>query len=196
MFLIVLGVFVVFAIICFTVFGYFKDWENYQGFKEQATRWHDKNVELTFDEVMKYSAIKPDKWDISGNLISYKIDKKNIVGESKFYVYFSSYKEYRKFIQWWKNKKGREKQEAELLKGLEFCDLMKEDCQVLKKESQEAIRKAAINSAKLIKQTIESDAELNYTYRCLVNDDGTVEIVKYNGKTAQLTTPEGSISCL
>ena len=197
MFLIVLGIFIVFAIICFTVFGYFKDWENYQGFKEQATRWHDKNVELTFDEVMKYSAIKPDKWDISGNLISYKIDKKNIVGESKFYVYFSSYKEYRKFIQWWKNKKGREKQEAELLKGLEFCNLMKEDCQALKEESQEAIRKAAISSAKLIKQTIESDAELNYTYRCLVNDDGTVEIVKYNNsKTARLTTPEGSISCL
>lgn len=196
MFLIVLGVFVVFAIICFTVFGYFKDWENYKGFKEQAIKWHEKTVELTFDEVMKYSAIKPDKWDISGNLISYKIDKRNIIGESKFYVYFNSYKEYRKFIQWWKNKKGKEKQEAELLKGLEFCDLMKEDCQALKEESQEAIRKAAINSAKLIKQTIESDAELNYTYRCLVNDDGTVEIVKYNGKTAQLTTPEGSISCL
>lgn len=197
MFLIVLGVFVVFAIICFTVFGYFKDWENYKGFKEQAIKWHEKTVELTFDEVMKYSAIKPDKWDISGNLISYKIDKRNIIGESKFYVYFNSYKEYRKFIQWWKNKKGKEKQEAELLKGLEFCDLMKEDCQALKEESQEAIRKAAINSAKLIKQTIESDAELNYTYRCLVNDDGTVEIVKYNNsKTAQLTTPEGSISCL
>lgn len=197
MFLIVLGVFVVFAIICFTVFGYFKDWENYKGFKEQAIKWHEKTVELTFDEVMKYSAIKPDKWDISGNLISYKIDKRNIIGESKFYVYFNSYKEYRKFIQWWKNKKGKEKQEAELLKGLEFCDLMKEDCQALKEESQEAIRKAAINSAKLIKQTIESDAELNYTYRCLVNDDGTVEIVKYNNsKTARLTTPEGSISCL
>ena len=197
MFLIVLGVFVVFAIICFTVFGYFKDWENYKGFKEQAIKWHEKTVELTFDEVMKYSAIKPDKCDISGNLISYKIDKRNIIGESKFYVYFNSYKEYRKFIQWWKNKKGKEKQEAELLKGLEFCDLMKEDCQALKEESQEAIRKAAINSAKLIKQTIESDAELNYTYRCLVNDDGTVEIVKYNNsKTARLTTPEGSISCL
>lgn len=197
MFLIVLGVFIVFAIICFTVFGYFKDWENYKGFKEQAIKWHEKTVELTFDEVMKYSAIKPDKWDISGNLISYKIDKRNIIGESKFYVYFNSYKEYRKFIQWWKNKKGKEKQEAELLKGLEFCDLMKEDCQALKEESQEAIRKAAINSAKLIKQTIESDAELNYTYRCLVNDDGTVEIVKYNNsKTARLTTPEGSISCL
>lgn len=197
MFLIVLGVFVVFAIICFTVFGYFKDWENYKGFKEQAIKWHEKTVELTFDEVMKYSAIKPDKWDISGNLISYKIDKRNIIGESKFYVYFNSYKEYRKFIQWWKNKKGKEKQEAELLKGLEFCDLMKEDCQALKEESQEAIRKAAINSAKLIKQTIESDAELNYTYRCLVNNDGTVEIVKYNNsKTARLTTPEGSISCL
>lgn len=34
MFLIVLGIFIVFAIICFTVFGYFKDWGNYQGFKE------------------------------------------------------------------------------------------------------------------------------------------------------------------
>ena len=197
MFLIVLGVFVVFAIICFTVFGYFKDWENYKGFKEQAIKWHEKTVELTFDEVMKYSAIKPDKWDISGNLISYKIDKRNIIGESKFYVYFNSYKEYRKFIQWWTNKKTKAKQEAELLKGLEFCKLMKEDCQALKEESQEAIRKAAINSAKLIKQTIESDAELNYTYRCLVNDDGTVEIVKYNNsKTARLTTPKGSISCL
>ena len=49
MFLIVLGVFVVFAIICFIAFNYFKDWENYQGFKEAATRWHDKSVELTFD---------------------------------------------------------------------------------------------------------------------------------------------------
>ena len=197
MFLIVLGVFVVFAIICFIAFNYFKDWENYQGFKEAATRWHDKSVELTFDEVMKYSVIKPDKWDISGSYISYEIGKKNIIGENNFYVYFGSYKEYRKFIQWWQNKKGREKQEAELLKGLEFCDLMKKDCQALKEESQEAIRKAAINSAKLIKQTIESDAELNHTYRCLVNDDGTVEIVKYNNsKTARLTTPEGSISCL
>lgn len=36
MFLIVLGIFIVFAIICFTVFSYFKDWENYKGFKEQA----------------------------------------------------------------------------------------------------------------------------------------------------------------
>ena len=197
MFLIVLGVFVVFAIICFIAFNYFKDWENYQGFKEAATRWHDKSVELTFDEVMKYSVIKPDKWDINGSYISYEIGKKNIIGENNFYVYFGSYKEYRKFIQWWQNKKGREKQEAELLKGLEFCDLMKKDCQALKEESQEAIRKAAINSAKLIKQTIESDAELNHTYRCVVNDDGTIEIVKYNNsKTARLTTPEGSISCL
>lgn len=196
MFLIVLSVFVVFAIICFIAFNYFKDWENYQGFKEATIKWHEKTVELTFDEVMKYSAIKPDKWDISGNLISYKIDKRNIIGESKFYVYFGSYKEYRKFIQWWENKKGREKQEAELLKGLEFCDLMKKDCQALKEESQEAIRKAAINSAKLIKQTIEGDAELNHTYKCVVNDDGTIEIIKYNSKTTRLTTPEGSISCL
>lgn len=60
MFLIVLGIFVVFAIICFIVFSYFKDWENYQGFKEGAIKWHEKTVELTFDEVMKYSVIKPD----------------------------------------------------------------------------------------------------------------------------------------
>ena len=198
MFLIVLGVFVVFAIICFIAFNYFKDWENYQGFKEQAIGWHEKTVELTFDEVMKYSAIKPDKWNISGNLISYKTGKRTRNGgENNFYVYFGSYKEYRKFIQWWENKKGKEKQEAELLKGLEFCDLMKKDCQALKEESQEAIRKAAINSAKLIKQTIESDAELNHSYRCVVDDDGTIAIVKYNyTANAQLTTPEGSISCL
>lgn len=198
MFLIVLGIFVVFAIICFTVFSYFKDWENYQGFKEAATTWHEKTVELTFDEVMKYSAIKPDKWCVTGNSISYKTGKRTRNGgENNFYVYFDSYKEYRKFIQWWTNKKNKVKQEDELLKGLEFCDLMKADCQALKEESQEAIRKAAINSAKLIKQTIEGDAELNHTYRCLVNDDGTVEIVKYNNsKTARLTTPEGSISCL
>lgn len=198
MFLIVLGIFIVFAIICFIVFSYFKDWENYKGFKEGAIKWHEKTVELTFDEVMKYSAIKPDKWCITGNLISYKIDKKNIVGESKFYVYFSSYKEYRKFIQWWENKKIKTKQEAELLKGLEFCNLMREDCRALKEESQEAIRKAAINSAKLIKQTVESDAKLKHIYKCVVNDDGTVELVKYDcTKTAQLSEqPEGSISCL
>ncbi len=198
MFLIVLGIFIVFAIICFTVFSYFKDWENYKGFKKQAVGWHDKTVELTFDEVMKYSAIKPDKWDISGNLISYRIHKKNIVGESYFYVYFGSYKEYRKFIQWWVNKKTKAKQEAELLKGLEFCNLMREDCRALKEESQEAIRKAAINSAKLIKQTVESDAELKHIYKCVVNDDGTVELVKYDcTKTAQLSEqPEGSITCL
>lgn len=197
MFLIILGIFIVFAIICFTVFSYFKDWENYKGFKEGAIKWHEKTVELTFDEVMKYSAIKPDKWCISNTSISYKIDKKNIVGESKFHVYFSSYKEYRKFIQWWENKKTKAKQEDELLKGLEFCKLMREDCQALKEESQEAIRKAAINSAKLIKQTVENDAELKHIYKCVVNDDGTVELVKYNcTKTAQLTTPEGSISCL
>ena len=41
MFLIVLGIFIVFAIICFTVFSYFKDWENYQGFKEEAIKWHE-----------------------------------------------------------------------------------------------------------------------------------------------------------
>lgn len=197
MFLIVLGIFVVFAIICFIAFNYFKDWENYKGFKEEAIRWHDKTVELTFDEVMKYSAIKPDKWCVSGSSISYQIDKKNIIGESRFYVYFGSYKEYRKFIQWWTNKKTKAKQEAELLKGLEFCNLMREDCRALKEESQEAIRKAAINSAKLIKQTVESDAELKHIYKCVVNDDGTVELVKYDcTKTAQLTTPEGSISCL
>lgn len=197
MFLIVLGIFVVFAIICFIAFNYFKDWENYQGFKEQAIGWHEKTVELTFDEVMKYSAIKPDKWNISGNLISYKTGKRTRNGgENNFYVYFGSYKEYRKFIQWWENKRGKEKQEAELLKGLEFCDLMRKDCQALKEESQEVIRKAVISSAELIKQTIEGDAKLNHTYRCLVNDDGTVEIVKCNSKTAQLTTPEGSISCL
>ena len=198
MFLIVLGIFIVFAIICFTVFSYFKDWENYQGFKEEAIKWHEKTVELTFDEVMKYSAIKPDKWCVSGSSISYQIDKKNIIDESRFYVYFGSYKEYRKFIQWWTNKKTKAKQEAELLKGLEFCNLMREDCRALKEESQEAIRKAAINSAKLIKQTVENDAELKHIYKCVVNEDGTVELVKYDcTKTAQLSEqPEGSISCL
>ena len=198
MFLIVLGIFIVFAIICFTVFSYFKDWENYQGFKEEAIKWHEKTVELTFDEVMKYSAIKPDKWCVSGSSISYQIDKKNIIGESRFYVYFGSYKEYRKFIQWWTNKKTKAKQEAELLKGLEFCNLMREDCRALKEESQEAIRKAAINSAKLIKQTVENDAELKHIYKCVVNEDGTVELVKYDcTKTVQLSEqPEGSVSCL
>ena len=193
MFLIVLGIFIVFAIICFTVFSYFKDWENYQGFKEQTVELHEKAIELTFDEVMKYSAIKPDKWNISGNLISYKTGKST---EDYFYVYFGSYKEYRKFIQWWRNKKNRAKQEEELLKSLEFCDLMKKDCQTLHEESQEAIRKAAINSAKLIKQTVENDADLKHIYKCVVNDDGTIELVKHDcTKTAQLTTPEGSISC-
>ena len=198
MFLIVLGIFIVFAIICFTVFSYFKDWENYQGFKEQTVELHEKAIELTFDEVMKYSAIKPDKWNISGDLISYKTGKRTRNGgEDNFYVCFSSYKEYRKFIQWWENKKNRAKQEAELLKGLEFCDLMKEDCQALHEESQEAIRKAAINSAKLIKQTVENDAGLKHIYKCVANDDGTIELVKYDcTKTAQLSKePEGSISC-
>lgn len=196
MFLIVLGIFIVFAIICFIVFSYFKNWEDYQRFKREA-RWYDKTVELTFDEVMKYSAIKPDKWCISDTSISYKIDKKNIVSESKFYVYFSSYKEYRKFIQWWTNKKIKAKQEDELLKGLEFCKFMREDCRALKEESQEAIRKAAINSAKLIKQTVENDVELKHIYKCVVNDDGTVELVKYDcSKTVQLSKqPEGSITC-
>ena len=198
MFLIVLGIFIVFAIICFTVFSYFKDWENYKDFKKQAIGWHDKTVELTFDEVMKYSAIKPDKWCIKRNFISYKTGKRTRNGgEDNFYVYFGSYKEYRKFIQWWENKNNRAKQEDELLKGLEFCDLMKKDCQALKEESQEAIRKAAINSAKLIKQTVENDADLKHIYKCVVNDDGTIELVKYDcTKTTQLSKqPEGSISC-
>ena len=198
MFLIVLGIFIVFAIICFTVFNYFKDWENYKGFTKEAIEWHNKTVELTFDEVMKYSAIKPDKWCIKRNFISYKTGKRTRNGgEDNFYVYFSSYKEYRKFIQWWENKKNRAKQEDELLKGLEFCDLMKKDCQALKEESQDAIRKAAISSAQLIKQTVENDAELKHIYKCVVNKDGTVELVKYDcTKTAQLSKqPEGSISC-
>ena len=197
MFLIGLGIFIVLAIIFSIVSNYFKYWGNYQGFKKQAIGWHEKTVKLTFDEVMKYSAIKPDKWYVSGNLISYKIDKKNIIGESKFYVYFSSYKEYRKFIQWWENKKTKAMQEAELLKGLEFCDLMKKDCQALKEESQEAIRKAAINSAKLIKQTVENDTDLRLIYKCVVNEDGTIELVKCDcTKTWQLSKqPEGSISC-
>ena len=198
MFLIVLGIFIVFAIICFTVFNYFKDWENYKGFTKEAIEWHNKTVELTFDEVMKYSAIKPDKWCIKRNFISYKTGKRTRNGgEDNFYVYFSSYKEYRKFIQWWENKKNRAKQEEELLKGLEFCDLMKKDCQALKEESQEAIRKAAISSAQLIKQTVENDAEFKHIYKCVVNKDGTVELVKYDcTKTAQLSKqPEGSISC-
>ena len=73
---------------------------------------------------------------------------------------------------------------------------MKEDCQALKEESQEAIRKAAISSAQLIKQTVENDAELKHIYKCVANDDGTIELVKHDcTKTAQLTTPEGSISC-
>lgn len=46
MFLIVLGIFVVFAIICFTVFSYFKDWENYQGFKEEAINGMKKLLNL------------------------------------------------------------------------------------------------------------------------------------------------------
>ena len=198
MFLIVLGIFIIFAIICFTVFNYFKDWENYKGFTKEAVEWHNKTVELTFDEVMKYSAIKPDKWCIKRNFISYKTGKRTRNGgEDNFYVYFSSYKEYRKFIQWWENKKNRAKQEDELLKGLEFCDLMKKDCQALKEESQEAIRKAAISSAQLIKQTVENDAELKHIYKCAVNEDGTVELVKYDcTKTTQLSKqPEGSISC-
>ena len=198
MFLIVLGIFIVFAVICFTVFNYFKDWENYKGFTKEAIEWHNKTVELTFDEVMKYSTIKPDKWCIKRNFISYKTGKRTRNGgEDNFYVYFSSYKEYRKFIQWWENKKNRAKQEDELLKGLEFCDLMKKDCQALHEESQEAIRKAAISSAQLIKQTVENDAELKHIYKCVVNKDGTVELVKYDcTKTAQLSEqPEGSISC-
>lgn len=198
MFLIVLGIFIVFAIICFTVFNYFKDWENYKGFTKEAIEWHNKTVELTFDEVMKYSAIKPDKWCIKRNFISYKTGKRTRNGgEDNFYVYFNSYKEYRKFIQWWENKKNRAKQEEELLKSLEFCDLMKKDCQALHEESQEAIRKAAINSAQLIKQTVENDADLKHIYKCVVNDDGTIELVKYDcTKTAQLSKqPEGSISC-
>lgn len=197
MFLIGLGIFIIFAIIFSIVSNYFKNWGNYKGFKEQAIGWHDKTIKLTFDEVMKYSAIKPDKWCISGNSISYKIDKKNIIGESRFYVYFDSYKEYRKFIQWWENKKNKAKQEEELLKGLEFCDLMKKDCQALKEESQEAIRKATISSAQLIKQTVENDADLKLIYKCVVNEDGTIELVKCDcTKTARLTTPEGSISCM
>ena len=74
---------------------------------------------------------------------------------------------------------------------------MKEDCQALKEESQEAIRKAAINSAKLIKQTVENDADLKHIYKCVANDDGTIELVKYDcTKTTQLSKqPEGSISC-
>lgn len=197
MFLIVLGIFIVFAIICFTVFNYFKDWENYKGFTKEAIEWHNKTVELTFDEVMKYSAIKPDKWCIKRNFISYKTGKRTRNGgEDNFYVYFSSYKEYRKFIQWWENKKNRAKQEDELLKGLEFCDLMKKDCQALHEESQEAIHKAAISSAQLIKQTVENDAELKHIYKCVVNKDGTVELVKYDcTKTAQLSEQPGSISC-
>ena len=198
MFLTVLGIFIVFAIICFTVFNYFKDWENYKGFTKEAIEWHNKTVELTFDEIMKYSAIKPDKWCIKRNFIFYKTGKRTRYGgEDNFYVYFSSYKEYRKFIQWWENKKNRAKQEDELLKGLEFCDLMKKDCQALKEESQEAIRKAAISSAQLIKQTVENDAELKHIYKCVVNKDGTVELVKYDcTKTAQLSEqPEGSITC-
>lgn len=197
MFLIVLGIFIVFAIICFTVFSYFKDWENYKGFTKEAIEWHNKTVELTFDEVMKYSAIKPDKWCIKRNFISYKTGKRTRNGgEDNFYVYFSSYKEYRKFIQWWENKKNRAKQEDELLKGLEFCDLMKKDCQALHEESQEAIRKAAISSAQLIKQTVENDAKLKHIYKCAVNEDGTVELVKYDcTKTAQLSEQPGSISC-
>lgn len=197
MFLIVLGIFIVFAIICFIVFDYFKDWENYKGFTKEAIEWHNKTVELTFDEVMKYSAIKPDKWCIKRNFISYKTGKRTRNGgEDNFYVYFSSYKEYRKFIQWWENKKNRAKQEDELLKGLEFCDLMKKDCQALHEESQEAIRKAAISSAQLIKQTVENDAELKHIYKCVVNKDGTVELVKYDcTKTAQLSEQPGSISC-
>lgn len=197
MFLIVLGIFIVFAIICFTVFNYFKDWENYKGFTKEAIEWHNKTVELTFDEVMKYSAIKPDKWCIKRNFISYKTGKRTRNGgEDNFYVYFSSYKEYRKFIQWWENKKNRAKQEDELLKSLEFCDLMKKDCQALHEESQEAIHKAAINSAKIIKQTVENDAELKHIYKCAVNEDGTVELIKYDcTKTAQLSEQPGSISC-
>ena len=197
MFLIVLGIFIVFAIICFTVFNYFKDWENYKGFTKEAIEWHNKTVELTFDEVMKYSAIKPDKWCIKRNFISYKTGKRTRNGgEDNFYVYFSSYKEYRKFIQWWENKKNRAKQEDELLKGLEFCDLMKKDCQALHEESQEAIHKAAISSARLIKQTVENDADLKHIYKCAVNEDGTVELVKYDcTKTAQLSEQPGSISC-
>lgn len=198
MFLIILGIFIVFAIICYIVFSYFKDWENYKVFKEQVVGWHDKTVELTFDEVMKYSAIKPDKWCVTGNLISYKTGKRtHNGGENNFYVYFGSYKEYRKFIQWWTNKKTKAKQEDELLKGLEFCNLMREDCRALKEESQEAIRKATINSAKLIKQTIETDKDINHKYECKVNEDGTIEIRKYgNNKWAQLSEqPEGSIAC-
>ena len=145
-----------------------------------------------------FPAIKSDKWCVTGNSISYKTGKRTRNGgENNFYVYFSSYKEYRKFIQWWTNKKIKAKQEDELLKGLEFCKLMREDCQALKEESQEAIRKAAINSAKLIKQTVENDAELKHIYKCVVNKDGTVELVKYDyTKTAQLSEqPEGSITC-
>lgn len=196
MFWIILGIFFAFAVGCFLVFNYFKEWDHYKTFNANAKVWHDKSVELTFDEVMKYSALKPEKWAIAKDSISYRIAKKNIIGENRFFVRFKTYKDYVNFIQWWEDKKDKLKREEELRIGLEFCDLMKEDCRALKEESQEKIRKAAINSAQLIKQTIEGDAELNHTYKCIVNDDGTVEIVKHElSKTARLTQPEGSITC-
>lgn len=198
MFWIILGIFIVFAVICFLVFNYFRYYENYKTFNEEAKKWHDKNVELTFDEVMKYSAIKPEKWIISGGSISYKTGKRTQHGgENNFYVYFKSYKEYTKFIQWWADKKMRAKQEEELRIGLEFCDLMKADCKALKEESQKAIRKATIESARLIKQTIETDKDISHKYECKVNEDGTIEIRRYgNNQWAQLTKqPEGSITC-
>lgn len=162
MFLIILGIFIVFTIICFIVFSYFKDWENYKGFKEQAIGWHEKTVELTFDEVMKYSAIKPDKWCITGNLISYKTGKRTRNGgENNFYVYFSSYKEYRKFIQWWENKKIRAKQEDELLKGLEFCDLMKKIVKHSKKKAKKQFVKRRLVVPSLLSKQLKMMLNLN-----------------------------------
>ena len=196
MFWIILGIFFAFAVGCFLVFNYFKEWDNYKTFNSNAVVWHDKSVELTFDEVMKYSAIKPDKWTITKDSISYKITKKNIIGENKFFVRFKTYKDYVNFIQQWEDKKDRQKREEELRIGLEFCDLMKEDCRALKEESQKAIHKATVESVRLIKKTIEEDADLNNIYMCKVNEDGTVEIIKKPTKTVVLSDkPFGSITC-
>ena len=193
----IIGGAVIFGIVCWQFISYNKYRSNYNEFNENAKNWHDKTVELTFDEVMKYSDLKPEKWTLAGDVIHYKIGQKNIIGEDKFYVYFGSYKDYVKYVQWWKDKKLRAKQEAEIKMGLEFCNLMKEDCKIIREKSQEEIRKATAESARLIKQAIESDADLNHNFKCLINDNGAIEIIRCDNKTKtmRLTHPEGSITC-
>lgn len=153
--------------------GYNKYREAYEDMNEILDDYYLKKYKkttLTYDQFIKFYSICPDKWIIKAQSVYYKIPEekceeyKTIWGEEKysnFYIKFATYKDYRKYRQFYSNK---EKQETELLNnkaGLEFVALMENECNLLREKSMKTIAESAENTKKIVEEMQNPNWDIN-----------------------------------